>query len=80
MTVDEFMDWLYASPDTEPCDEDIRARLQALIYTESKRAAGVCHTQRNNTTVIGRLLALWRDACECCRDEILRTSPGKGGG
>lgn len=80
MTVDEFIGWLYASDDKEPCDEDIRAHLQALIYTESKRSAAVLRESANSVEVTdmccsddtGNLL-------EALADHLLATSPGKGG-
>jgi hypothetical protein len=59
--------------------EVITGSLRALLYTESERAAGVCHTERNKARAIGAWVAQFRSGCDCCHDEILRTSPGKGG-
>lgn len=69
MTVDGFISWLYASKDHEPCDEDIRSHLQALILTESERAAALV---RNYGWP-----AEYADMQKCLADDIIATSPGK---
>lgn len=80
MTVDEFIDWLYSSKDAEPCEEDLRTQLHALVYTETKRCAGcaeiiaqLAETEPYRDHEIARRFRAYAE-------DILRTSPGKVGG
>lgn len=59
--------------------DEIRANLQALIYAESVRGAALVEEAREYN-VRHRLGYKIADALRECRDEILRTSPGKVGG
>lgn len=71
MTVDEFIQWFHSTSDDER--QDLRSKLEALIYGESERAAGIAARIRDAQSSASHA----RFVLARCHDEILRTSPGR---